>query len=92
MSFTNRTGQNLNRKKIIIINQTPNEIIADIERADTVTEEGTPINATIFNKFQEEINSANLKSEEARTKSNDTSSRLANMFSFDGTTLTINSN
>lgn len=92
MSFTNRTGKNLNRKRIIIVNQTPNEIIADIERADTVTEEGTPVNASIFNAFQEEITSANSKAEEAKAKANTVSNKLTNMFSFDGTTLTINNN
>ena len=43
MDFKDRQGQNLNRKKIKIISQSPTEIIADIERYDTVTEEGNLI-------------------------------------------------
>ena len=58
MIFQDRTGTNLNRKKITIISQTPNEIIADIERADNPTIEGTPINASVFNAFQQSIDNA----------------------------------
>lgn len=58
MTFQDRTGNNLNRKKIKIISQTPSEIIADIERADDPITEGTKINAAVFNTFQENINTA----------------------------------
>lgn len=67
MEFIDRKGTNLNRKKLKIISQTPTEIIADIERFDNVTEEGTQINAEVFNKFQEEIKNANTKSGSAET-------------------------
>lgn len=67
MLFKDRQGTNLNRKRISIVSQTPNEIIADIVRADNPTEEGTEINASTFNGFQAEINSANEKSDNAIT-------------------------
>lgn len=45
--FQDRISENPNRRKLNIISQTPNTIIADIERADTVigNQTGTPINA-----------------------------------------------
>lgn len=67
MLFKDRTGTNLNRKRIKIISQTPTEIIADIERADTVTEEGTTINAAVFNAFQSSINTATNNASSALT-------------------------
>jgi len=67
MLFKDRQGSNLNRKRISIVSQTPNEIIADITRADNPTDEGTPINAGTFNDFQTEIDSANTKSTKAET-------------------------
>ena len=99
MSFIDRTGENLGRKKIIIINQTENEIIADIVRADSPEEEGTPINASVFNKFQEEIKNANDRSDYANTKSTTAElnastalNKVNTLFSFDGVTLTIKTN
>ena len=59
MIFKDRQGENLNRRKIKIISQSATEILADIERADTVTEEGTPINASVFNNFQSQLDSMN---------------------------------
>ena len=70
MIFQDRTGTNLNRKKIKIISQTPTEIIADIERADTPVIEGTTINASVFNGFQNEINLANTNASTALTSAN----------------------
>lgn len=67
MFFKDRKGSNLNRKRISIVSQTPNEIIADITRADNPTDEGTPINADTFNDFQKEIDTANNKSANAET-------------------------
>ena len=52
MTFNDRQGTNLNRKRLTIISQTPTEIIADIERADNPTQEGTKINASVFNNFE----------------------------------------
>lgn len=70
MIFKDRTGTNLNRKKITIISQTPTEIIADIERADNPIEEGTTINASVFTAFQENINSANATANSALETAN----------------------
>ncbi len=50
--FKNREGINLNRRKLHIVEQSGNEIIADIERVNSgVTQEGTPINAENLNKL-----------------------------------------
>ena len=82
MEFKDRTGENLNRKKLKIISQSPTEMIVDMERFDEANEEGTKINASVFNTFQQEIDSAksivnnansiatnaNTKSEEAVNK------------------------
>lgn len=54
MIFSNRTGTNLNRKKLTIINQTANEIIADVTRADSGTG-GTELTAEFFTAFQQDI-------------------------------------
>lgn len=70
MIFQDRTGSNLNRKKITIISQTPTEIIADIERADNPINEGTTINASVFNTFQENINLSNETSTQALENAN----------------------
>ena len=70
MEFKDRKGTNLNRKKIKIISQTQTEIIADIERFDNVTEEGTEINANVFNTFQSEINTAKSEANTAGVTAN----------------------
>ncbi len=59
--FVNRTGENLNRRKLTIISQTPNEMIVDIARADNLdTENGTKIDAdTLNSKFQSIVNQIN---------------------------------
>ena len=56
--FFDREGQNLNRRKLKIVSQTPDEIIVDIERCDTSTVDGTPLNATTLNNKFDEIESA----------------------------------
>ena len=79
--FKDRVSENPNRRKLNIISQTPNTIIADIERADTVVGDnvGTPISAAILNEWDSTVaeakkdsasalvlaNSANTTSEEA---------------------------
>ena len=91
MIFQDRQGTNLNRKKIKIISQTKDEIIADIERADTVTQEGTIINAQVFNQFQESINAANTAANNAVTNSN-SAIATANQASADSTTALTTAN
>lgn len=78
MNFENRQGTNLNRKKIKIVSQTANEIIADIERADNATVEGTPIDAGVFNAFQSEINSANTNASSALSAATQASTDASN--------------
>ena len=56
--FIDSTGANLNRRKLKIVSQTPDEIIVDIERCDTSTVDGTPLNATTLNNKFDEIESA----------------------------------
>lgn len=54
-TFENRESVNPKRKKIKIISQTADEIIADIENAEVATKEGTPINAEVMNKLRTAI-------------------------------------
>lgn len=57
-TFKDRVCAHPYRKKLTIISQTPTEIIADIERADAVQEDGTPINASVFNAWDEKVENA----------------------------------
>lgn len=43
------------KHKITIINQTPNQILADIEYVGEILANGTPINAEVMTKFQDTI-------------------------------------
>ena len=65
MEFKDRKGKNLNRKKLKIISQTPTELVVDMERFDEVEEEGTKIDASVFNTFQSEISISNNNSSNA---------------------------
>ena len=57
MEFKNRQGENLNRKRLEIVSQTPTQLIVDVfSAASNVTEYGTPINAETLNTLQNEIN------------------------------------
>ena len=78
MVFQDRQGSNLNRKKIKIISQAGDEIIADIERADSPTVEGTKLNAAVMNQFQKEIDDANTKSNSAVNTANTASTNANN--------------
>ncbi len=55
--FKNRKGQNPNRRKLTILEQRGNEIIADIELADNPKpgDEGTPLNAELFSNFERKV-------------------------------------
>lgn len=71
MVFKDRESQNPNRRKLKIVSQGPNEIIADIERADTVTgSEGTPINAKLLNDWNAVISTSENNASNALTKAN----------------------
>lgn len=78
MEFKNREGENLNRRKLTIISQNENEMIVDVERAETnIINEGTSLTAEVLNVWNGKIdtaynsaNVANSKSNSAETKSN----------------------
>lgn len=91
MIFQNRQGTNLNRKRLTIISQTPTEIIADIERADNPTQEGTKIDASVFNAFQASIDTANTNANNALTNSA-TAISTANQISSDATSALTTAN
>lgn len=57
-TYVNRVSPYPNRKKIKIISQTPTEIIADIERNDNASINGTPINAETFTDLETLITEA----------------------------------
>ena len=81
MEFIDRQGQNLNRKKLTIISQTPTEMIVDVARYDNATTEGTPINANVFNSLQQGITTANSTAASALSKSNEALSTSASAVS-----------
>lgn len=70
MEFKDRQATFPNRKKLTIISQSPNEIIADVERFDNASVLGTKINAEVFNDLQQQINTANTNADEANTIAN----------------------
>lgn len=90
MYFIDREGENLNRKKLKIVSQTANEIIADIEHADNVTVEGTPINAAAMNSLKGTIDSANANATAALTKANEAYSKADEAAQGNGTVVRIN--
>ena len=81
MIFQNRQGSNLNRKRLRIVSQTAEEIIADVERADNPTVEGTPIDATVMNQFQSEIDTANSNASTAVSTASTAASNAASALS-----------
>lgn len=71
MEFKDRKGSHLNRKILNIISQTPTQMVVDVKRDNTgICEEGTPINAEVFNNFQTEITVAFSTANEAKETSN----------------------
>lgn len=50
IQFKDRVSTYPNRRKLKIISQVGNDMVADIEFADEATQQGTPINATTMNK------------------------------------------
>lgn len=60
--FADRVGNNLNRRKLTIVSQTPNEMIVDVTREDSdITSEGSKLTASklneVFNEIKAELNS-----------------------------------
>ena len=54
--FKDRISANPNRRKLKIISQQSDEILADIEYAEVATQDGTPLNAENLNKMRSAIN------------------------------------
>lgn len=86
--FYNRQSLHPNRKRLTIIQQNSNEIIADIENADEPTVAGTPITAEVMNNFQSEINTANQNSISAVGTANTASGNASTALSNSQTALT----
>ena len=68
--FENRVSTHPNRRKLTIISQSPNEMIVDIERADSATIDGSIISADTLNDFQDEIDTANSYASSALSTAN----------------------
>lgn len=68
--FKNTKVNNPDRKKITIISQTANEIIADINYAEQVEEQGTAITAELFDDFQNILLQGEKNAAEALSKAN----------------------
>lgn len=67
-NFEDRVSENPNRRKITILKQQGNEIVADIEFADSVVDGkvGTTLNAEMINDFAHEINTASSNASHAK--------------------------
>ena len=63
-NFLDRVSTYPGRKKIKIVSQTADTILADVEFADEPSVEGTPINATVMSRFQQGIVDANTMEKE----------------------------
>ena len=57
--FKDRISTYPNRRKLKIITQTADEIIADVEYADSASQDGTPVNAAKLNEIRTTVDSAN---------------------------------
>lgn len=67
-NFEDRVSENPNRRKITILKQQGNKIVADIEFADSVVDGkvGTTLNAEMINDFAHEINTASSNASHAK--------------------------
>ena len=68
--FVDRVSTHRNRRKLTIISQSPNEMIVDVERADSATINGSIISADTLNDFQDEIDTANSYASSALSTAN----------------------
>lgn len=89
--FKNRESHFPNRRKIKIISQNANEILADVEMADEPTEEGTPVTAQILSSWQNAIVESNTIAEAANTTANTAESNSESAINT-ANTANINSN
>lgn len=88
LEFTNLEGDNLKRRKITIVSQTGNEIIADIDFIEDVKGSATPITAQIMNDFKKDIALAKSKSGEALESSVEAKTDSADALANSNTALT----
>lgn len=93
-TFIDRESQFPNRRKITILQQNANEIIADITFADNPlpNKSGTKINAAILKDFQDGINEANSTSQQAKNAADAANETSADALKIAGETTTIASN
>ena len=84
MNFTDRKRTNPNRRRIEIISQNANIIVADIvEEPNNVVQEGTPLTAATMNEIASKAESA----ENVANRVSAVESKVAN-FSYDASTNT----
>jgi len=68
LEFKDRVSSNPNRRKLTIVQQQGNEMLVDMERADTnVTEQGTAINSAFLRNWNDCIKHAVEQSNSAKT-------------------------
>lgn len=80
--FKDRRSDNSNRRKLTIIQQQGDEMLVDIERADTnVTEPGTPFNAEVLNNWNNKIDLSDNKSDTAISTANQAITKSDNAIS-----------
>ncbi len=70
IQFKDRLSTYPNRRKLKIVSQVGNEMVADVEFADEPTQQGTPINAETMNKWQQTIVENESKANNAVSTSN----------------------
>lgn len=74
--FTNRDSQYINRRKLTIVSQAPNEMVVDIAREDGEVEVvGSSIDASTMNEFLSEVNTAVNTASLALSKANDSDTK-----------------
>lgn len=93
--FKDRKAKNPNKRRITILEQNSNEIIANIEPvAEEIEEEGTVFNAALMNKFQDSIIQSETDSETALRIANEAKAQSQEAYnhvvSMQGTRVTEN--
>lgn len=93
--FKDRDAVNQNKRRITVLEQNANEIIANIEPvAEEIKEEGTPFNAELMEKFQDSIIQSETDSGEALKIANEAKTQSQEAFnrvvSAQGTKVTKN--
>lgn len=90
--FKDRISENPNRRKIKIVSQTADEIIADIEYADNASQEGTPVNAAKLNEIRTAVTNAENNSSQALTTASGASATAGDADAKAGQALTNSQN